>query len=122
MNKKRVELTFNEIYFQSVTHSKPATDEFGDIVNLEYRYVTPMRSDYGSRIARKMKPVEEQIKEVIGRLEYPSRNEIQIEMGGKSSKTKGVIDSMLKREMLKLFLLPSDIKKKGRKDYIGVNS
>ena len=121
MNKKRVELTFNEIYFQSVTHSTSATDEFGDIVNLEYRYVTPMRSDYGSRIAKKMKPVEDQIKEVVGRLEYPSRNEIQNEMGGKSSKTKSAIDSMLKREILKLFALPSNVKKKGRKDYIGIN-
>lgn len=121
MNKKRVELTFNEIYFQSVTHSKSAMDEFGDIVNLEYRYVTPMRSDYGSRIAKKMKPIEDQILEVIGRLEYPSRNEIQNEMGGKSSKIKGVIDSMLKREVLKLFLLPSNVPKKGRKDYIGTN-
>lgn len=122
MNKKRVELTFNEIYFQSVTHSISATDEFGDIVNLEYRYVTPMRSDYGSRIAKKMKPVEDEVLKVIGRLEYPSQNEIQKEMGGKSSKPKSAIDSMLKREVLKLFLLPTDVKKKGRKDYIGVNS
>jgi len=29
---------------------------------------------------------------------------------------------MLKREVLKLYLLPTDVKKKGRKDYIGVNS
>ena len=42
-------------------------------------------------------------------------------MGGKSSKTKSAIDSMLKREILKLFALPSNVKKKGRKDYIGIN-
>lgn len=122
MNKKRVELTCNEIYFQSVTHSKSAMDEFGDIVNLEYRYVTPMRSDYGSRITNKMKPVEDKIKEVVGRLKYPSRNEIQSEMGGKSSKIKSAIDLMLERKVLKVFLLPTDVKKKGRKNYIGVNS
>ena len=61
------------------------------------------------------------IKEVVGRLEYPSRNEIQSEMGGKSSKIKSAIDSMLERAVLKVFLLPTDVKKKGRKDYIGVN-
>jgi hypothetical protein len=121
MNKKRVELTFNEIYFQSVTHSISATDEFGDIVNLEYRYVTPMRSDYGTRIAKKLKPLEDEVLKVVERLEWPSKNEIQIEMGGKSSKLKGVIDSMLKRDVLKLLPLPSESKKKGRKDYIGVS-
>lgn len=121
MNKKRVELTFNEIYFQSVTHSISATDEFGDIVNLEYRYVTPMRSDYGTRIAKKLKPLEDEVLKVVERLEWPSKNEIQIEMGGKSSKIKGVIDSMLKRDTLKLLPLPSEAKKKGRKDYIGLS-
>lgn len=121
MNKRRVELTFSEIYFQSVTHSKSATDEFGDVVNLEYRYVTPMRSDYGSRIAKKMKPIEDDVLKAISSLEWPSKNEIQNEMGGKSSKKNSVIDSMLKREILKLFVLPSNVKKKGRKDYIGIN-
>ena len=121
MNKKRIEPLFTEIYFQSVTHNTTATDEFGDVVSLEYRYVTPMRSDYGSRIAKKLKPLEDEVLKVVGRLEWPSKNDIQLEMGGKSSKLKGVIDSLLKREKLKLLALPSNVQRKGRKDYIGIN-
>jgi len=122
LNKRRIEPTFTEIYFQSTTHSKSVADEFGDVVNLEYRYVTPMRSDYGARIAKKLKPLEDEVLKVVERLEWPSKNEIQNEMGGKSSKIKGVIDSMLKRDALKLLPLPSEAKKKGRKDYIGLST
>lgn len=122
MNKRRVEVTFNEIYFQSITHSKPAQDEFGDVVNLEYRYVTPMRSDYGSRIAKKMKPLEDDVFKAIGELEFPSKNEIQNYMGGKSTKIKSVIDSLIKREKLKIQELPAEVNKKGRRDYIAISN
>ena len=122
MNKRRVELTFNEIYFQSVTHSKWAMDEFGDEVSLDYRYVTPMRSDYGTRISQKMKPFEAEVLKAIDKLEWPSKNEIQIEMGGKSTKPKMVIDSMIARGILKEAPLPSTAKRKGRKTYIAINS
>jgi hypothetical protein len=122
MNKRRVELTFNEIYFQSVTHSKLATDEFGDEVCLDYRYVTPMRSDYGMRISQKMKPLEAEVLKAIDKLEWPSKNEIQSEMGGKSTKLKTVIDSMIAKGALKENPLPSTEKRKGRKTYIAINS
>jgi len=122
MNKRRVELTFNEIYFQSVTHSKLAMDEFGDEVSLDYRYVTPMRSDYGTRISQKMKPLEAEVLKAIDKLDWPSKNEIQIEMGGKSTKPKMVIDSMIARGILKEAPLPSTEKRKGRKTYIAINS
>jgi RecA-family ATPase len=122
MNKRRVELTFNEIYFQSITHSKLAMDEFGDEISLDYRYVTPMRSDYGTRISQKMKPVEAEVLKAIDKLEWPSKNEIQIEMGGKSSKPKMVIDSMIARGILKEAPLPISEKRKGRKTYIAINS
>ena len=72
------EPTFTEIYFQSTTHSKSVVDEFGDVVNLEYRYVTPMRSDYGARIAKKLKPLEDEVLKVVERLEWPSKNEIHL--------------------------------------------
>ncbi|QWD43485.1 AAA family ATPase [Polynucleobacter paneuropaeus] len=120
MNKRRVEIIFTEIYFQSITHSKSAQDEFGDAVNLEYRYVTPMRSDYNSRIAKKMKPIEDEVLKVVGELEWPSKNEIQNHMGGKSTKIKSVIDSLIKREKLKIQELPVEVTKKGRRDYIAI--
>jgi len=122
MNKRRVELTFNEIYFQSVTHTKLVTDEFGDEVSLDYRYVTPMRSDYGTRISQKMKPLEAEVLKAIDKLEWPSKNEIQSEMGGKSTKLKTVIDSMIAKGALKEIPLPSTEKRKGRKTYIAINS
>ena len=43
-------------------------------------------------------------------------------MGVKSSSIMGVIDSMLKRDALKLLPLPSEAKKKGRKDDIGLST
>lgn len=122
MNKRRVELHFNEIYFQSVTHSKLATDEFGDEVMIDYRFVTPMRSDYGSRIAEKMKPLEEQVLRSLSCLEYPSKNELQNDLGGKSTKIKAVIDSMLNRGILVECPLPPNEKKKGRKTYIAISA
>lgn len=120
MNKRRIEIIFTEIFFQSITHSKSAQDEFGDAVNLEYRYVTPMRSDYNSRIAKKMKPIEDEVLKVVGELEWPSKNEIQNHMGGKSTKIKSVIDSLIKREKLKIQELPAEVTKKGRRDYIAI--
>jgi len=122
MNKRRVELNFNEIYFQSVTHSKLATDEFGDEVSLDCRYVTPMRSDYGTRIAQKMRPLEEEILKAVAMLEWPSKNAIQHEMGGKSTKIKTIIDSMLARGILNEAPLPPAEKKRGRNSYIAINS
>ena len=122
MNKRRVELTFNEIYFQSVTHSKLVFDEFGDEVSLDYRYVTPMRSDYGTRIAQKMKPLEAEVMKAINKLEWPSKNEIQNEMGGKSTKLKAVIDSLITRGDLEEVPLPLTEKRKGRKTYIAIKS
>jgi hypothetical protein len=122
MNKRRVELLFSEISFSSVVHSKPSVDEFGDLVNVEYRYVTPMRSDFRSRMLQKMKPLEDEVLNLVKTLDYPSKNEIQEELGGKSTKIKNAIDSMLRRKILTLCPLPSSEKKKGRKDYITLNA
>jgi len=122
MNKRRVELLFNEISFPSVVHRKPSFDEFGDLVNVEYRYVTPMRSDFGLRMAEKMKPLEDEILEIIKTLEFPSKNLIQAEIGGKSTKTKNAIDSMIRRGILKVVPLPPNEKLKGRNNYIAINT
>lgn len=122
MNKRRVELTFNEIYFQSITHSKVAIDEYGDELSIEYRYVTPMRSDYGTRVSQKLEPLKEKILRTVSKLEWPSKNEIQIEMGGKSTKLKNLIDSMIERNDLFEAILPPNQKRKGRKTYIAVQS
>lgn len=122
MNKRRVELLFNEISFLSAVHSKPSVDEFGDSVNVEYRYVTPMRSDFKSRMAEKMKPLENEILQIIKNLEYPSKNEIQEELGGKSTKIKNAIDSMFSRGLIRMQTLPPNVKKKGRSDFIALQS
>jgi len=120
MNKRRVELNFGEIYFHSTTHSKLLNDEFGDEIPFEYRYVTPVRSDYQTRMNQKMKPLEEQVLKALKNLEWPSKNEIQIEMGGKSTRYKMVIDSMIARGILKEEPLPATEKKKGRKTYLAL--
>lgn len=121
MNKRRVELLFSEISFSSVVHSKSSVDEFGDLVNVDYRYVTPMRSDFRSRMLQKMKPLEDQVLDLVKTLDYPSKNAIQLELGGKSTKVKNVIDSLLRREILRLCPLPASEKKKGRNDFITLN-
>jgi hypothetical protein len=118
MNKRRVELEFAEILFDSIAHEEWVEDYLGDVVPVAYRYVTPYQSDSNMRIAKKMQFKEGEILKTIEELEYPSANEIAKEHGGNRQFNMELITAMIEKGILIKEPLPRTNLKKGRLDYI----
>jgi len=118
MNKRRVELEFGEILFDSVSHEELVEDYLGDTVPVAYRYVTPFQSDANVRIAKKMQNKETEILKTIEELDYPSANEICRAHGGSRQFNMDLITTMLEKGILTKEPLPRTHLKKGRDDYI----
>jgi hypothetical protein len=118
MNKRRVELEFGEILFDSVSHEEWVEDYLGDTVPVAYRYVTPFQSDANVRIAKKMQNKETEILKTIEELDYPSANEICRAHGGSRQFNMDLITTMLEKGILTKEPLPRTHLKKGRDDYI----
>jgi len=118
MNKRRVELEFSEILFDSVSHEEWIEDDLGEIVPVSYRYVTPYLSNLNQRIAKKMQSKEEELIKTILSLDYPSANEIAKAHGGNRQFTMDMITDLMKKGKLVKELLPRENLKKGRDDYI----
>ena len=120
MNKRRVELLFNEIEFDSTTHEEWVKDKFGDTVAVTYRYTVPKRSDVKQRIAKSFEDKENKLLEAILKLEYPSKNEIiEVSRVNKNIAIK-LLDDLVEKGKLELLSLPESVRKKGRTTYYSV--
>ena len=120
MNKRRVELQYGEIEFESTTHEEFVKDQFGDMVGVTYRYSIPKRSNVKQRIARSFEDKENELLNDIQNLEYPSKNDlIEVTRLNKATAIK-VIDDMVNKGKLEILPLPSEVKKKSRTTYYSV--
>ena len=120
MNKRRVELQYGEIEFDSAVHEEFVKDQFGDMVGVSYRYSIPRRSDVKQRIAKGFEEKENKLLEAITHLDYPSKNELIEATRLNKNVALKMIDDLVDKGRLELIPLPENVKKKGRTTYYAV--
>ena len=124
LQKRRVTDRFSEIIFEGSIQQAQATNRFGEIVDIEYRYTVARKSYQSSRKAeaahKAATELEQLVLDAIATMDYPSARSVSAEIKKGYNPTLDCINLLKLKGYLIDTELPKNMRHGAKKTYLAV--